>query len=82
MTAWGTLISIDSATWIFPQILWGKAKNDNAIGWLFCAINSDRNLSEKIDRKANITDSVLSSNAVFVDDELNWNRFSDFGVFC
>ena len=32
MTAWGTLISIDSATWIFPQILWGKAKNDNAIG--------------------------------------------------
>ena len=31
MTAWGTLISIDSATWIFPQNLRGKAKNDNAI---------------------------------------------------
>ena len=31
MTAWGTLILIDSATWIFPQILRGKAKNDNAI---------------------------------------------------
>ena len=32
MTAWGTLISIDSATWSFPQILRGKAKSDNAIG--------------------------------------------------
>ena len=32
MTASGTLISIDSATWIFPQILRGKAKNDNSIG--------------------------------------------------
>ena len=25
-------ISIDSATWIFPQILSGKDKNDNPIG--------------------------------------------------
>ena len=32
MTAWGTLISIDSDTWIFPQILRGNAKNDNSIG--------------------------------------------------
>ena len=31
MTALGTLISIDSATWIYPQNSRGKAKNDNAI---------------------------------------------------
>ena len=70
MTAWGTSISIDSATWIFPQILWGNAKNDNAIGLLYCAMNSNRNPSEKIDRKANIT--TLSYHQMhFVDDDLN-----------
>ena len=31
MTAWGNLISMDSATLIFPQNLRGKAKSNNAI---------------------------------------------------
>ena len=66
MTAGGTSISIDSATWIFPQILWGNAKNDNAIGKLYCAINSSRNPSEKIDGKVDcFTDLVYRYSRYF-----------------